>query len=70
MEAGEHVVYFDETSCNLWMKRRMAWSSKLRPVKVPINKVRGHGVTVIGAIGHSLPKGVFSLARSTNQVDV
>jgi hypothetical protein len=52
------------------MKRRMAWSNKARPVKIPLNQLRGHGVTVIGAIGHSLPKGVFSLARSTNQIEV
>ena len=45
----------------------MTWSSKLRPVKFPLNKGRGHGVTVLGAIGESLPKGVFSLARSTNK---
>ena len=48
----------------------MAWSNKARPVKIPLNQLRGHGVTVIGAIGHSLPKGVFSLTRSTNQIEV
>jgi hypothetical protein len=36
-------------------------------VKFPLNKVRGHGITVLGAIGVLLPKGVFSLARSTNK---
>lgn len=25
--SGENIVYFDETSCNMWMRRRLAWSS-------------------------------------------
>jgi len=51
----------------MWMRKRMSWSCKVRPVKFPLNKGRGHGVTVLGAIGECLPKGVFSLARSTNK---
>jgi hypothetical protein len=51
VEAGEHIVYFEETSCYLWMKRRMAWSCQVDPVKFPLNQYRGKGVTVIGAIG-------------------
>ena len=35
--AGENLVYFDETSCNLWMRQRMTWSSRVKPVKFPLN---------------------------------
>jgi len=35
-----------------------------------LNRDRGHGVTVLGAIGERLPQGVFALAKSTNQNEV
>ncbi len=33
---------------------------------MPIVATRGHGVTILGAIGSDLSKAVFSLAESTN----
>ena len=66
----ENIVYFDETSCNMWMRKRYAWSTREQPVRMHLNQDRGKGVTVMGAIGHRLPKGVFSLAKSTNQQEV
>ena len=68
--AGENIVYFDESSCNMWMRKRTTWSSGLRPVKFPLNKVRGKGVTVFGAIGECLPKAVLTLAPTTNKEHV
>jgi len=65
--AGENIIYFDETSCNLWMRQRMTWSSRAKPVKFPLNKLRGRGVTVLGAIGECLPKAVFTIATTTNR---
>jgi len=44
----------------------MTWSSRIKPVKFPLNKFRGNGVTIFGAIGEHLPKAVFSLADTTN----
>ena len=70
IERDENIVYFDETSCNMWMRKRYAWSSRDHPVRMHLNKDRGKGVTIMGAIGHRLPKGVFSLARTTNQQEV
>ena len=70
IDRKELVVYFDETSCNMWMRKRMAWSSRDQPVKMHLNKDRGHGVTVLGAIGERLPRGAFALAKSTNQQEV
>lgn len=43
----------------------MTWSSRANPVKMQLNPKRGHGVTVLGAIGHMLKKPVFTLAKST-----
>ena len=70
IEKKQLVVYFDETSCNMWMRKRMTWSSRDEPVKMHLNRDRGHGVTVLGAIGERLPQGVFALAKSTNQNEV
>jgi len=54
----------------MWMRRRMTWSSHVKPVKFPLNKLRGKGVTVFGAIGECLPKAVFTLAPTTNREHV
>jgi transposase len=70
IERGQNIVYFDETSCNMWMRKRYSWCTREQPVRMHLNKDRGHGITILGAIGHRLPEGVFSLAKSTNQTDV
>ena len=54
----------------MWMRKRYSWCTKERPVRMHLNADRGKGVTVMGAIGHKLPRGVFSLAKSTNQQEV
>ena len=45
----------------------MTWSSRVKPVKFPLNQLRGRGVTILGAIGEYLPKAVFTLAPTTNR---
>ena len=55
IQRKELVVYFDETSCNMWHRKRMSWSTRNQPVKMHLNRDRGHGVTVLGAIGERLP---------------
>ena len=42
----------------------------MKPVKFPLNQLRGSGVTILGAIGECLPKGVFVLAPTTNREHV
>ena len=54
----------------MWLRKRYAWCTREQPVRMHLNQDRGKGITVIGAIGHKLPKGVFSLANSTNQLEV
>ncbi len=47
----ENIVFIDETSVNMWMRIRMTYSTREEPVKLPLNKIRGQGVTIFGAIG-------------------
>ncbi len=59
-------MYFDEASFNLWLRNKRTWTPKIEPVKYPINKTRGKGITVMGAISQHLGKPLFTLEVSTN----
>ena len=48
--SGRPLVYFDEASFNLWMRNRKTWTPRAEPIKYPLNRFRGKGVTVMGAI--------------------
>ena len=37
IDAGENLVYIDESSCNMWMRKRQTWTSTVRPVKMQLN---------------------------------
>ena len=65
-EGDFNMVYFDEASFNLWMRHRRTWGMQGRPVKMLLNKIRGKGVTVFGAIGSLMPKPLFVMERTTN----
>ena len=58
---GEPLVYFDEASFNLWLRNKRTWTPKTMPVKYPLNKNRGKGITVMGAISQHLGKPLFTL---------
>jgi transposase len=64
--SGEPLVYFDEASFNLWLRGKRTWTPKEMPVKYPLNKNRGSGITVMGAISQHLGKPLFTLEKSTN----
>ena len=63
---GEKIIYMDESSVNLWMKNRQTWCNYSRPVRMQLNKFRGNGITVFGAIGSCLPKAVFMQSHTTS----
>jgi transposase len=63
------VVYTDESSFNMWIKMRSTWMNMDEPVKIILNKHRGNGITVIGAISEHLASPLFMLAKSTNSED-
>ena len=50
----------------MWMKMKATWMSASDPIKVTLNKHRGNGITVIGAISEDLTKPLWMLAKSTN----
>ena len=45
---GLPLIYFDEASFNLWLRNKRTWTPKLEPVKYPIGKNRGKGITKEG----------------------
>ena len=47
---GVPLLYFDEASFNLWLRNRRTWTPRVDPVKYPIGRNRGKGITVMGAI--------------------
>ena len=46
----ELVVYFDSASFNMWIPSKKSWTFYNNPVKLVLNKLRGQGITVMGAI--------------------
>ena len=60
------IVYTDESSFHMWMKMKATWMHASDPIKITLNKNRGNGITVIGAISEDLSKPLFMLAKSTN----
>ena len=64
--AGTPLVYFDEASFNLWLRNRKTWTPVDEPIKYPLGKNRGKGITVMGAISQHLGKPLFTMEVSTN----
>lgn len=54
----------------MWLHSRSTWSTREKPVKIVLNKFRGRGITVYGALGSSMRRPVFMQADSTNKIDV
>ena len=65
-DRNEIVVYLDEASFHLWLKKTHTWTRADRPVRILLGQNRCNGVTVIGAISTSLNRPVFALEKSTN----
>ena len=64
--AGLPLIYFDEASFNLWLRNRRTWTPKDFPIRMVLNKSRGAGITVFGAISVNMNKPLFTLETSTN----
>ena len=65
-DRNQIVVYLDEASFHLWLKKTHTWTRADRPVRIVLGQNRCNGVTVIGAISTSLNRPVFSQEKSTN----
>ena len=66
---GAPIIYIDETSVNIWMRKSKCWQPMDSPVQVPLNSKRHKGITIYGAIGHCLTKPAMMLGESTNSTD-
>jgi hypothetical protein len=65
-----NVVYFDETSLNLWPTISHTWSGAGEDrVEIPKNIKRGSGITVFGCIGERMKQALFYHADSSNSAD-
>lgn len=53
------LLYFDESTFNMWMRGRKTWQHPDEPVPLMINKDRGTSITVYGAIGVNVHKAFF-----------
>jgi transposase len=64
------IVYFDESSFNLWMRGNRTWTPKDFPIKWSLNQNRGQGITVMGAISTKMNRPLFMQAGSTNKLEM
>lgn len=67
---GKDIIYFDETTANIWEKRTRTWQYPHDPIVQRIPNTRGGGLTVYGAISSLLPKMFYHLGTSTNNVEL
>ena len=61
------LIYIDEASFHLWLKKTHTWTKAERPVRIVLGQDRCKGRTVFGAISTSLNGGVFSIEESTTK---
>ena len=62
-------IYFDETSCHLWMRKSKVWKHKYDDdFKLVIPRDRGQSITVYGAITTDY-EFLFTISHSTNTID-
>ena len=65
LEFDEPVVYMDEASFHLWLKKTHTWTYSDRPVRIVLGQNRCSGITVFGAIGAHMDLPAFSLETGT-----
>ena len=66
-DKNQILVYLDEASFHLWLKKTHTWTDPDRPVRIILGQDRCKGRTVFGAISTSLNKPVFSIEESTTK---
>ena len=67
---GRDIIYFDETTSNIWDKRTKVWQYPKDPSKYTIPAIRGSGVTIFGSISNLFSAPIITIGSSTNQFDV
>ena len=70
MKAEKSIVYFDETTSNIWEKRTRFWQDRLKPIVQRIPNSRGIGRTVYGSITNVLGRMHYTVGSTTNWEEV
>ena len=65
LEYDEPIVYMDEASFHLWLRKTHTWTYSDRPVRIVLGQNRCSGITVFGAIGAHMDLPAFSLETGT-----
>jgi transposase len=65
LEFDEPIVYMDEASFHLWLRKTHTWTYSERPVRIVLGQNRCSGITVFGAIGAHMDLPAFSLETGT-----
>ena len=68
-DKAKYVIYIDETSFNSWEVPKKTWACPSKPISIRLNKRRGKGVTIYGAIGEAVNGVLHMVSRSTNKKD-
>lgn len=66
-DKNQIVIYLDEASFHLWLKKTHTWTKPDRPVRIILGQDRCKGRTVFGAISTSLNRPVFAIEETTNK---
>jgi len=70
LKEEREMIYFDESSFHLWIKRPRIW----RPVNIPmpcyLQQGRGTSFTILGAISNRSPKAYVEFGQATTIVAV
>jgi len=64
--AGREVLFLDETSFNLWMRKSRIWMRRCNPIRVKINQGCLKYVTLYGAISSKQERFFYQIASATN----
>ena len=62
--ADKPIVYFDESSFNMWMRGNRNWTPHDKPIKWPLNQTRGSGITVLGGISTNCKYSEFKYGKN------
>ena len=68
MIQGKHLIFADETSINLWDRKRInkTWQKEDEPIHHVVNTKRLDNMTVYGAVSNKLPRLIFMTGTKTD----
>ena len=70
LEDERDILYFDESSCNLWQKRLKVWRTVDAPLPCYLQPQQGGNVTMLGAVSTKSDRAYVQVAAKTNKEHV